>query len=281
MCLDLEDSVAPAHKDEARANAMEFLSRLGESEAPPDADVEVILRINPAASADGERDLQALSEGTARPDAVMVPKVAGPEGVREVAALLARPAADLGSDGGPVLMPLIETAPGLQAVEEVAASTPQVTAIVFGGIDLATELGCSTDWEALLYARSRVVHAAALAGVAAIDMPFLDVRDADGLQREALAARRLGFAGKLVIHPTQVPVVQRAFTPTEQEIEHARRVVEAARTDDSLGVFLLDGKMVDAPVLRAAERTLARSIRPGDRGEAAAAAPTAETGGPG
>ncbi len=267
VCVDLEDAVAPERKAEARANALAFLAAASGGATGGETGVELTLRINAIGSASGRSDLDELTAGGGRPDAVMVPKVDGPESVQRLADRLA----SWMPDRAPAVLPLVESAAGLHQVEEIASASPHVGGLVFGGVDLAAELRCSTGWEALLYARSRVVHAAALAGVPAIDMPFLDVHDVDALAREARAARELGFAGKLVIHPAQVSTVQDAFTPTVDEVDRARRVVEAAEQARGRGAFLLDGRMVDEPVLRAARDTLARA---GDRaGNREAASP--------
>ena len=125
-------------------------------------------------------------------------------------------------------------------------------------------LWCDRSWDSLLYARSRCVLAARLGGVALFDSPFFDLEDSDGLREEATRARRLGFGGKAAIHPSQVGVIHDVFAPSREEIERARRVVEGAeRTDD--GVFVLEGKMVDRPVVEAAQRILARCGEEGGR----------------
>ena len=123
---------------------------------------------------------------------------------------------------------------------------------------LAIELGAEPCWEALLYARSRVVHAAALVGIEAIDMPSRDFREMSGLREEAGKARRLGFGGKMAIHPAQLPVIHEVFTPSRVEVECARRIVEADRKAGGAAVAM-DGRMVDRPVAEAARRVLARA----------------------
>jgi len=126
----------------------------------------------------------------------------------------------------------------------------------FGAVDLSADLGCVIEWDALLYARSRVVAAAALAGVDAMDTPFLDVSAPEQLGDEARAVRRLGFTGKAAIHPTQVPIIQQAFSPDEKTVAWARRVVEAYEINAG-GVLLVDGKLVERPVIASAQRILA------------------------
>ncbi|MBI4540198.1 MAG: CoA ester lyase [Gemmatimonadetes bacterium] len=276
VCVDLEDAVAPDAKDEGRAAALALLERLAATRQAPDPGfavdpsllrrVEVILRINDPESAVGRADLDALLAAGARPDSMMVPKVRAPEEVRRVGDSVARRGAHL------PLSPLIETVQGLASVEAIAA-LPGISALVLGGVDLSAELGCAMDWDALLYARSRVVHAAALASIDAIDMPYLDVSSPEGLEREARGAARVGFRGKVAIHPSQIPVIHAAFSPAAQEIQRARRIIEAYEQNRG-GVLLVDGKLVERPVILAAQRTLA--IAEGLEAGGSAARPRAE-----
>ena len=243
VCIDLEDGVAFGAKDEARASALALLV----DRVPTGA--EVILRINDPKTDLGRADLLALREAGARPDALMLPKVAGPDEIREVESVLGRWSPPL---------PLIvqtETAAGIAVASEIANASPHVSALFFGAIDLSADVGCAVEWEALLYARSRVVLAAALAGVIAIDSPFMDVSAVDSLDAESRRVRRLGFAGKAAIHPTQVSVIQDAFSPTADEVAWARRVVAAYEANRG-GVLLVEGKLVERPVVRAAQRML-------------------------
>ena len=158
----------------------------------------------------------------------------------------------------PALLPLVETPAGLVNVHEIAACTRGTGALLFGGMDLAAELGADFAWEALLYARSRLVLAAAAAGVDALDVPYPTLDDKQGLEDEARRASRLGFAGKMAIHPAQVPILNRAFTPLADEAARAQRIVDAAAVAEE-GVFVVDGQMVDRPIVEAARRTLARA----------------------
>ena len=125
---------------------------------------------------------------------------------------------------------------------------------------MAAELRCSNAWEPLLYARSRVVHAAASAGIDAIDVPYLDLEDPDGMAREATLARGLGFSGKGSIHPKQIPILNDVFTPSESEISHARRILDAFAEADT-GLVVVDGKLIEKPVLRDMQRILSIAER--------------------
>ena len=243
VCIDLEDGVAPGAKDAARAQALALLAGRGSSTA------EVSLRINDAKAELGRTDLAALVESGARPDALMLPKVAGADEIRAVAAALAR------GGGALPLIVQIETAAGLLAAADIAAASPHVSAVFFGAIDLSADLGCAVEWEALLYARSRVVLAAGAAGVAALDSPFMDVPALGALADETSRVRRLGFTGKAAIHPTQVPVIQAAFAPSAAETAWARKIVAAYERQQG-GVLLVDGQLIELPVVHSARRTL-------------------------
>lgn len=242
VCLDLEDALPPDDKERGLATALELLA------GPRDGTL-VTVRVNDVKTERGVRDLEALAQAGAPPDAVLLPKVGGPEDLARAAALL--------GEGGPPLLPIVETAAGLARVEEIARSgSGSLLALMLGGVDLTAELGAALEWDALLYARSRVVHAAALGGgLATLDTPSLEVGDAEALRREARAVARLGFTGKAAIHPAQLPPIHDAFRPSEQEVERARRVLRAFEESRG-GVVLVDGRMVDPPVVRAAQRTL-------------------------
>ena len=244
VCLDLEDGVSFEQKDEARDKS---LALLGER---PACRAEVMLRINEPDSDLGERDLAALLAAGVRPDSLMVPKVSGPEQLKALDRRLA-PALE-----GLPLIVQIETASGLAAAESIAMASPNVAVMFFGAVDLSAELGCAIEWDGLLYARSRVVAAAALVGVDAMDTPFMDVSAADALGEEALAVRRLGFTGKAAIHPTQVPIIQGAFSPDPEGVAWAKRMVAAYEANKG-GVLLVDGKLIERPVIASAQRILA------------------------
>jgi len=243
VCVDLEDAVAPGDKAAARTHVLELMR--GQAWDPR----RTLVRINHPSTPEGASDLAALAEAPAGTAVlVMVPKCGSPGDLDAVRSAL--PAAG----GRLVLVPVVESAAGLARVEEIATA-PSVGALLLGGVDLTAELGAALEWDSLLYARGRLVHAAALAGVRAIDVPFLDASDAAGLRDEAARVRRLGFGGKAAIHPHQVGVVQAAFSPSDEEIARAARVLEVAGRQE--GAFLLDGRMVDRPVVEAARRIVA------------------------
>ena len=245
VCIDLEDAVADARKTEAREAVMGFLGRWGGGD--PRRRTCLFVRINDLGSEVGWGDLHAIADGP-RPDGVMVPMV----GVAlEVSVVLEKLGATL-----PVL-PLIETARGLENAVEIGAVVG-VVGLVFGGFDLALELGAEPGWEPLLYARSRAVHAAAVSGLPAYDMPSRDYRDMTGLREEAGRGRALGFDGKTAIHPAQIPVIHGVFTPSCEEVERARAIVDADWEAEG-GAVGMEGRMVDRPVVEAARRVLERA----------------------
>ena len=192
VCVELEDGIAPKDKEKARRNAMGLF-------AQPQADdgVERIVRINCLREAFGLSDVQAVLASDTPPPALMLPKVRTPDEIVWLDNLLT----ERGHDTR--LHVIIETNAALEAVHEIARASPRIDALFFGGVDMAAELRCQNAWEPLLYARSRVVHAAASIGVDAIDVPFLDLENSDGMEREARRARDLGFSGKGAIHPSR------------------------------------------------------------------------------
>ena len=253
VCIDLEDGVAFGAKDEARDKALALFA----SRAPVRA--EVSLRINDPKTALGQRDLDAVRHSGIRPDALMLPKCDGPDEIREVAAALSGGLPDL------PLIVMLETARGVAAAEAIATAAPTVSAVFFGAIDFAADVGCEVAWDAALYARSRAIVAAAVARVGALDSPYMDVPALDALADESRRTRALGFTGKAAIHPTQVPVIQAAFSPPAEAVAWARRIVEAYERNEG-GVLLVDGKLIERPVIASAQRTLAlaAAVEPDD-----------------
>jgi citrate lyase beta subunit len=249
VAFDLEDAVAPAKKAGARAAVLAHLA--GASGAA----CARVVRINPVATVLGLADLHALQESGAPFDALMLPKVEDPAELRLVWSWLA--------EGRPTLrlIALIETAKAIELAPAIAAGSA-LGALAFGGADLAADLGAALAWDSLAYQRGRLVTAAAAAGIAALDVPHLDIADRDALARECESARRMGFTGKIAIHPSQAAPINAAFTPTPDETERARRIVAASRAAQG-GVATVDGRMIDAPVVRAAERVLALAARAG------------------
>jgi (S)-citramalyl-CoA lyase len=251
VCVELEDGIAPKDKAEARKNALALF------EQPQDDDgVERIVRINSMRERFGIEDVQAILNTSTPPPALMMPKVRTPDEVKQLDQLLS----EAGHDTR--LHVIIETNAGLEAAHDIAHCSGRIDAMFFGGVDMAAELRCQNAWEPLLYARSRVAHAAASAGLDVIDVPYLDLDDPDGMRLEAERVRDLGFAGKGSVHPKQIAALNEVFTPSKEKVARARRIIaefEAANT----GLVVIDGKLIEKPVLRDMYRIVAIANRMG------------------
>ncbi len=249
VCVELEDGIAPKDKAEARNKAIALFA-----EAQANDGVERIVRINCLRSAFGLADVQAILDTDTPPPAIMLPKVMTPDEIVWLDDVLTERGHDIR------LHIIIETNAGLEAAYDIARASSRIEALFFGGVDMAAELRCKNAWEPLLYARSRVVHAAASAGLDVIDVPYLDLEDPKGMEREACLARDLGFSGKGSIHPKQIAILNRVFTPDEDAVANARRVVKAFEDADT-GLVVIDGKLIEKPVLRDMHRILAIAER--------------------
>ena len=244
VCVELEDGIAPKDKKSARETAIElFKNDEGQDQ------VERILRINSIRTKFGLEDLTAVLNSSKPPPALMIPKVMDAEEMLIIDDLLTE--AEVKCD----LHPIIETNKGLENVFKIASSSKRIKTLFFGLIDMAAELRCKLTWEDLLYARSRVVHAAAREGIDAIDGPYLDLQDPEGLERYCEQARNLGFTGKGSINPKQVPIINKIFSPSTQEVEKAERILKIFDEADT-GLVMVDGKLIEKPVLRQMQRTL-------------------------
>lgn len=254
--LDLEDGVAFNRKDEARGIIRHALETLDFGRT------ERLVRINPLYSGRAQEDLLAVLPG--RPDAILIPKADSPQIVHEVDAIITAVEQELNwQPGGIALALLIESAAAFVNLATISQSSPRVQALIFGAEDFCADAGVTRTIEAkeLLYARSSLVLHAAAYGLQAIDMVQINYRDVDLLEKECRDAVELGFTGKTVVHPGQIDLVQRVFTPNETLVNYALRVVEGAHEAQlkGSGVFTLDGKLVDLPVVKRAETILARA----------------------
>ncbi len=258
VIMDLEDGVALNRKEVARETVRAALREVSFGRT------ERLVRLNPVGSGLEEADLEGTLEG--RPDGYVVPKVESPD---QLAWLDERLAAEERARGWPEgsirLLAIIESARGILHAGAIAAATPRLEALIFGAEDFAGDVGATRTregWE-VFYARSAVVVAAAAHGLQAIDTVFTHLHDLDGLRAEAEFALRMGFDGKLAIHPRQVAVILNAFTPEPEEVERALRLIAAfeAHQAQGKGAFAHEGKMVDMPMVRAAKRLLARAGR--------------------
>jgi len=250
VVFDLEDAVAPADKEQARESVQSVLSAVNSNS-------HICVRINPV-GVSATADLGAILSDTS-PDSVMLPKASSAEDISALERLLGEYNADL-----PVLA-LVESAAGVLNAAEIAAADP-TDALLFGAEDLAADLGASrtSDGREVLYARQRVVVAASAAGIDAIDTIYPEYGDLDGLRDATEFAAQLGYDGKMAIHPDQVAVINDAFTPSDEEIAWAERIIAADEETDA-GVFEVDGEMIDAPLIAQAERVLERAREAGQR----------------
>jgi citrate lyase subunit beta/citryl-CoA lyase len=252
LILDLEDAVAPAARPQARAAIADFLGRA-------DRAVKLFVRVNPLDGSDTDADLDAIAD--ARPDGIVFPKAEGEASVEElVRRMTARGLAV------PILPIASETPAAVFQLGSYGAVTERLAGITWGAEDLPAAIGAATSREAdgrytppYELARSLTLFGAHAAQVPAIETVFPAFRDLDGLAAYAARAARDGFTGMMAIHPTQVAVINHAFTPSAEAIAHARAVVEAFAANPGAGALQLDGKMIDAPHLKQARRLLARA----------------------
>jgi citrate lyase subunit beta/citryl-CoA lyase len=263
LILDLEDSVAAANKEAARRSVLTFLQDRGETPDPP----LLYVRINGFDTALADGDLDVVMTGA--PDGIVLPKATGGGDIAALDARLAvREALHNIADGSTRVMAIAtESAAAIFALGSYANASPRLEALAWGAEDLSADIGAATPradgaWTApAQLARNFCLFGAAAADVAAIDTVYTDFRDLDGLKRECAAAARDGFSGKLAIHPDQLTTINEAFSPSEEAVARAERVVEAFELFGDTGVTSLDGHMLDRPHLKAAERLLARARR--------------------
>ena len=241
VCIDLEDAVAPEQKKEARGETLQFLK------SNPDH-INVGLRINALNSATGFQDVVAILDSGITPNFLMLPKVCDGGEIIQIRDVL-------GVEELPC-WPLMESAEGLLGVTSIVDAVGPFGGVMFGGADYSASIGSDMSWDALYHARASVVAAAALADCDTMDVPYLNVQDEDGLRAETCRVKAMGFTGRACIHPNQIKTVNDVFTPSTEEVDTAEKI-RAAYDESGGGVALLNGKLVEKPVLRAAERVLA------------------------
>jgi len=259
ICMDMEDGVAPNRKSPARQVIAAALRELAFGGS------EKTARINAVGSGLESDDIETILP--CHPDGIVLPKVESLDQVGWAAGRIET--AEL-AHGWPVnsirILAGVETARGILNLKEIA-SHPRLDGVIFGGEDYAASVGAvrSSQSMELLFARSAVVTVAAAFGLQAIDMVNINFHDMEALRREAVFGAGLGYSGKQVIHPAQVGPVQEAFTPTDEAVRQARQLVEAfeARQKVGSGVYALEGKMIDLPLIKAARGVLARAAAAG------------------
>ncbi|HSQ38950.1 MAG TPA: CoA ester lyase [Anaerolineales bacterium] len=255
ICMDMEDGVAASRKSEARATIAKALQELDFGKS------EKLARINSLGSDWEKDDIAAVLPF--RPDGIVIPKVESLDQIKWGSEIIE--SAEL-KYGWPInfvrMLVGVETAKGILNLKEIA-SHPRLDGIIFGGEDFAASIGATRTPDAteLLYARQAVVAACAAFSLQAIDIVFIDFKDADGLRLEAEQGAGFGFSGKQIIHPNQVSVTQEAFTPSDDAIASAKRIVETfeASQKEGKGSYALDGKMIDMPLLKNAQKVLERA----------------------
>ncbi|HYF56913.1 MAG TPA: CoA ester lyase [Salinarimonas sp.] len=262
LIVDLEDSVAPSAKAEARSVTAGFLREALAQAARP----RLLVRVNALDTGLTDADLDAVM--TAGPDGIVLPKTVGGPDVAHLGAKLAVREAEYGLPDGEtrILAIATETARGVFALGTLAGASHRLSGVTWGGEDLSADLGAETNrdetgryTEPYRLARSLALLAAAAAEADAIDSVYTNFRDMEGLAAECRASRRDGFVAKMAIHPAQVPVINEAFAPAPAEIERARAIVAAFAQKPGAGVVAIEGEMIDMPHLRRAERLLQRA----------------------
>jgi citrate lyase subunit beta/citryl-CoA lyase len=254
LIFDLEDAVSPSEKDAARIlvrNTMRYMDLNG---------CEVIVRINSIDTPYWKKDIDEILPQ--KPCLILLPKTGTAQDALEADAYISEVEDRLGMERNTVgLMPLIETAMGVENAYAIASCTKRVKALFLGAEDLTADLQCQRTKESreIEYARTRLVVAARAAGVDVYDTPFTDVNDDEGIVKDAELAKALGFTGKAAISPRHVEVINSVFSPTQKEVDYAYEVMEAIELAKSQGrgAIALHGKMIDAPIVARAQRTIA------------------------
>ena len=239
VCIDLEDSVGVADKDSARETVLAWLAQTEHK--------HVSLRINGTDTAEGQADIQALKSSGLNLPFLMLPKVASRDEVEGLAR-------ELPENLGPFFT-IIESAIGMVNVDDIFACD-RVKLGMYGAIDYAGDVDCDLAWETHLYGRCKLVAAAGAYDVLLFDVPHVDVRNLDDCEASTRKAKALGIHARSAIHPAQVARIHAALAPSSDEVAYAERVLEAYEAANG-NVVLMDGKFVEAPVVKRAERILA------------------------
>ena len=264
VIFDLEDAVAPTEKDAARIlvrNTMKYMDFRG---------CEIIVRINSIDTPYWKQDVDQILP--CKPNLILLPKTSSAKDVEAADDYLTEVEAKLGYAPNTVgLMPLIETALGVENAFSIATARPRVAALFLGAEDLTADLRCQRTKEGkeIEYARHRLVVAARAANVDVYDTPFTDVNDDEGIRADAAYAKALGFTGKASISPRHVEVINEVFSPTKKEITYAYEVMDAIALakEQGRGAIALHGKMIDAPIVSRAQQTIAMAEALGIRRE--------------
>ncbi|MFA8298671.1 MAG: CoA ester lyase [Hyphomicrobiales bacterium] len=251
LLLDLEDAVALNQKDSARILLRNMIKAINFY------DREVTVRINHPDTPFGIEDLKTIVP--IQPDAIRIPKIESADELLNIISIIEKIEEEHNLPHDKMTIhPMIETALGVQNVYEIASAHKRIDAISIGGQDLTSDMGIISSKDGIDYARKRIVMAAKANRIDALDTVWVDIDDEDGLREESEYARKLGFTGKAVINPRQIDIIHEVYTPSEAEIRKAVRIILEFRKNKEagIGVFAVDGKMVDAPVVARAEHVL-------------------------
>jgi len=259
VILDLEDAVSVTEKDSARIlvrNAIKNVDFYG---------TEILVRINALSTEFGLIDIEEIAK--VKPDALLIPK-ATEEDIETIDAMLSDIELKEGFQNGAVkLFPLIETTYGLENMYGILKKSNRIVGALLGAEDLTADLGIkrTKEGEEISYARSKSASICRACRIDAIDTPFVDINDMDGLIKDTLKAKSIGMTGKAAINPRQVDIIHKAFAPLDEEIEYAKRVLKSAEEakEQGLGVFSLDGKMIDAPIIARAYNIMEKAKHKG------------------
>ncbi|SMP60486.1 HpcH/HpaI aldolase/citrate lyase family protein [Anoxynatronum buryatiense] len=252
IIFDLEDAVSLQEKDSARLLVKHALRKIDFGET------ERVVRINPLDTGCGTQDLKMMV--AAGPDALMIPKATARRLI-EADLMVGEIEAALGGNRQPLaFIPIIESAVAVEEINELLKASSRIVAALLGGEDLTADLGIQRTkaGDELLYARSRVAMACCACGVDAIDTPYADTMDDEGLAKDTAKGKTVGFTGKAAIHPLQIEVIHRVYAPSEAEIHEARQIIRAMKQAEreGKGAVAVDGRMVDAPIILRAEKLL-------------------------
>lgn len=260
LVLDLEDGVAIAQKEVARKQVLNALKTVDFG------DKERIVRINGLVTGLGHPDLECIVEG--RPDSILIPKIYGPAEMLEVDSIITHLEERHGIPSGQIkLMVMVETPAAVLNLPAIATCTPRATALNFGAADFMKETGgrITRGRREALFALTQMVLAARVAGIDAIDSPYFNIKDEEGLVETTQMVRDLGFDGRCIIHPSQVEPVNRIFSPAQEEIEYAQKVIDIYKEAEATGrgTIALDGELIEALHVELAKRTLKIAERAG------------------
>jgi len=258
IILDLEDAVPVAEKETARIfvrDSVELVKRGG---------ADVYVRVNALSSGLVQKDLDmAIREGL---DGIVLPKCETRADILKIEDLIREKEVEQNVEAGVIgILPLLETAKGVLSAYDIASASSRVIALGFGAVDYTRDMRVAISKEGveLLYPRSHIAVASRAAGIQAVDSPWIDILDKEGLTKDSSLARQLGFNGKMLIHPSQIDVVNRIFSPSEAEIEYARKIIAAHEQAEArgLGATSLDQKMIDIATFRQAQELLVLAER--------------------